>query len=231
MSVSGPIKTQTTSGRADNTRGQILRAAAHQFARRAYHAVGLDDILAEAELTKGAMYFHFRSKHALAVAIIEEEIATSTAAFDDRLARKLSGLETLIDFSFTTAVRDITDDMTRAANSLVEAVGRAEQQHAELLDGWIQAFAGVVGDAIAEGDVAERNEPEDVGRLVVSVYMGLRQTSDLDQPARFLGDLEKSWAILLDAILEPDRVGYFREFLRRRAALALNAASTPATAD
>jgi TetR/AcrR family transcriptional regulator, transcriptional repressor for nem operon len=231
MSVSGPSKTQTTGGRADNTRGQILRAAAHQFARRAYHDVGLDDILAEAELTKGAMYFHFRSKHALAVAIIEEEIATSTAAFDDRLARKLSGLATLIDFSFTTAVRDIGDDMTRAANSLVEAVGRTEQQHGELLGGWIQAFASVVGDAIAEGDVVERCDPEDVGRLVVSVYMGLRQTSDLDQPARFLGDLEKSWAILLSAILEPDRSDYFREFLRRRAALALNAASTPSTSD
>src|SRR5271156_179149 len=105
-----PMTTNSTEGRADTTRGQILRAAAHQFARRAYHDVGLDDILAEAELTKGAMYFHFRSKHALAVAIIEEEIAASTAAFDERLARKLSGLETLIDFSFTTAVRDIGDD-------------------------------------------------------------------------------------------------------------------------
>jgi TetR/AcrR family transcriptional regulator, transcriptional repressor for nem operon len=231
MSVSGPTKSQTTSGRADNTRGQILRAAAHQFARRAYHDVGLDDILAEAELTKGAMYFHFRSKHALAVAIIEEEIAASTVAFDERLARKLSGLETLIDFSFTTAVRDISDDMTRAANSLVEAVGRMEDQHDELLGGWIQSFANVVGDAIAEGDVAEWCDPEDVGRLIVSIYMGLRQTSNLDEPARFLGDLEKSWAILLVAILEADRVDYFREFVRRRAGLALSAVSTPASAD
>src|ERR1700744_625117 len=109
---SDPMTSHPQDGRADVTRRQILRAASHQFARRAYHDVGLDDILAEAELTKGAMYFHFRSKHALAVAIIEEEIATSTAAFDERLARKLSGLETLIDFSFTTAVRDISDDMT-----------------------------------------------------------------------------------------------------------------------
>ena len=66
------MSTEPADGRADTTRQQILRAAAHQFARRAYHDVGLDDILAEAELTKGAMYFHFRSKHALAVAIIEQ---------------------------------------------------------------------------------------------------------------------------------------------------------------
>jgi AcrR family transcriptional regulator len=52
--------------RPDSTREQILRAAARQFAQRPYYAVGLDDILAEAQLTKGAMYFRFRSKHALA---------------------------------------------------------------------------------------------------------------------------------------------------------------------
>ena len=89
------MTTSSSDGRADTTRRQILRAASHQFARRAYHDVGLDDILAEAELTKGAMYFHFRSKHALAVAIIERQITAGTAALDDLLARKLSGLETL----------------------------------------------------------------------------------------------------------------------------------------
>ena len=61
---------------------------------------------------------------------------------------------------------------------------------------------------------------EDVGRLIVSMHMGLRQTSNLDEPARFLRDLEKSWAILLGAILQPDRLDYFRQFVRRRAALA-----------
>jgi hypothetical protein len=48
---------ELTDKRPDSTREQILRAAAHQFAQRPYYAVGLDDILAEAQLTKGAMYF------------------------------------------------------------------------------------------------------------------------------------------------------------------------------
>src|ERR1700757_5503977 len=100
--------------RSDTTRDQILRAAAHQFAQRPYYAVGLDDVLAEAELTKGAMYFHFRSKHALALAIIEDQTTQSSDAVADLLTRKLSGLETLIDFSYQLAVRDISDDLARA---------------------------------------------------------------------------------------------------------------------
>ena len=72
--------TEQIDRRADTTRRQILRAASHQFAHKAYGLVSLDDILAEAEVTKGAMYFHFRSKHALAVAIVEQRAAIARHA-------------------------------------------------------------------------------------------------------------------------------------------------------
>lgn len=220
----GQMSGDSADGRADSTRQQILRAAAHQFARRAYHDVGLDDILAEAELTKGAMYFHFRSKHALAVAIIDQDTAEGRAAVLDLLARQLSGLETLIDFCYLIAAKDIGKDVARASLHLIESVGRTEGLQAQLLGSWIDALAGVVERAIAEGDVGDRWEPRDVGRLIVSMYMGLRQTSDLDDAKRFLLDLEKNWGLLLAAILQPDRADYFAQFLRRRTALAIKAA-------
>jgi TetR/AcrR family transcriptional regulator, transcriptional repressor for nem operon len=223
--------TDSTERRADTTRQQILRAASHQFARRPYHEVGLDDILAEAELTKGAMYFHFRSKHALAVAIVEERTAAGTAAVQDLLARKLSGLETLVDFSFLIAVEDISQDLARAALHLLEVVGRPEGLRASVLGGWIRALAAVVRRAIAEGDICEACDPEDVGRLIVSLHIGLRQTSNLDEPERFLLDLEKAWAQVLTGILQPDRSDYFSQFIRRRAALAISAVSTSLDSD
>lgn len=225
------MKNPPTGGRADTTRRQILLAAAQQFAGRAYHDVGLDDILAQAELTKGAMYFHFRSKHALAMAIIDEHIVMSNAAFDDLKARQLSGLETLIDSAFVVAVMDLEQDLTRAGMHLVEAVGRVEALHEKLLGGWIDVLAAAVEDAIAEGDLAEDCSPQDVGRLVVSVYMGLRQTSDLNDPERFLRDLEKSWVLLLTGILQPDRADYFRQFISRRTARAISSVAPPAASD
>jgi TetR/AcrR family transcriptional regulator, transcriptional repressor for nem operon len=225
------MTTHSTDGRADVTRRHILRAAAHQFARRAYHDVGLDDILVQAELTKGAMYFHFRSKHALAVAIIERQTAAGSTAVEDLLARGLSGLETLIDFSYLIAVQDIKTDGVRAGLNLLGSVGRSEGLQERLLDEWAKALAGVVEQAIAEGDIDQQSDPQDVGRMMVSLHMGLRQTSNLDEPQRFLLDLEKCWAILLKGILEPDRFEYFRQFLRRRAALAINASSAGADSD
>lgn len=219
------MTTHSGDGRADATRRQILRAASHQFARRPYHEVGLDDILAEAQLTKGAMYFHFKSKHALAAEVIDKQIAAATVAVEDLMTRGLSGLETLIDFSYLIAVQDIKTDLVRAGLNLIESVGSAEGLRDTMMDGWVNALSGVVQQAIEEGDIDGQCEPDDVGRLMVSLHMGLRKTSNLDEPERFLLDLERCWMLILGGILRPDRADYFRQFLRRRAALAVNAGS------
>lgn len=213
--------------RSETTREQILRAASNQFAQRPYYAVGLDDILAEAQLTKGAMYFHFRSKHALALAIVDEQILRSANAVQDLLARKLSGLETLIDVSYLVAIDDITQDVTRAAFNLLESVGRTEKLQARLLHGWIELIGEIAERGIREGDIVQQGDPEDIGRLLVSIYMGLRQASNLDEPVVLLGDFEKALSTVLRGIVQPDRIGYFTQFVKRRTALAIKAVSPP----
>lgn len=215
----------STDGRADATRGQILRAASHQFARRPYHDVGLDDILADAALTKGAMYFHFKSKYALAVAIIDKQSVGATAAVRDLSTRGMSGLETLIDFSYLIGVQDIQSDLVRAALNLIESVGQSDGLQDRLFNEWIEALGVIVAQGIAEGDIAESCGPQDLGRMLLSLHMGLRKTSDLDDPARFLGDIERCWHLLLSGILAPDRMDYFRQFVRRRTGMAVNACS------
>jgi TetR/AcrR family transcriptional regulator, transcriptional repressor for nem operon len=217
--------TETTDTRADTTRQQILRAAARRFARQPYHQVGLDDVLAEAELTKGAMYFHFRSKHALALAVIDDQATRSSAAVADLLARKFSGLETLIDFCYQLAVRDISEDISRAALHLLESIGRIEGLQATLLESWIDTIALTVRQAIGEGDVFEECDPHDVGRLLISIYMGLRQTSNLDEPERFLRDLENAWALALPGFVRPERIDYLQQFIKRRTRIAIGSTS------
>jgi TetR/AcrR family transcriptional regulator, transcriptional repressor for nem operon len=213
--------------RSDTTRDQILRAAAHQFAHRPYYAVGLDDILAEAQLTKGAMYFHFRSKHALALAIVDEQTETYSEAVQNLLARKLSGLETLIDFAYLIAVGDITQDVTRASFNLLESVGRPEKLQTRLLGGWIQLLGEIAERGIVEGDIVEQGDPEDIGRLLVSIYVGMRQASNLDEPVELLGDFGRALSTVLRGIVQPDRIDYFTQFVKRRTALAIKAVRPP----
>jgi AcrR family transcriptional regulator len=211
--------------RSDTTRDQILRAAAHQFAQRPYYAVGLDDILAEAQLTKGAMYFHFRSKHALALEIVDEQTGNAAESVKNLLARRLSGLESLIDVSYLVAVGDMTQDVTRASFNLLESVGRTEKLQTRLLGGWIQLMGEIAQRGITEGDIVEQADPEDIGRLLVSIYVGMRQASNLDEPVQLLNDFGKALSTVLRGIVQPDKIDYFAQFVKRRTALAIKAVS------
>jgi AcrR family transcriptional regulator len=215
------VVTEQLDRRAELTRLQILQAAARQFAHTPYSLASLDDILADANVTKGALYFHFRSKHALAVSIVEHRTTRANKAVEDVLARNLSGAETLIDLSCLVAAEDIGDPMARAALNLVESIGRTDGLGPRVLEEWVQGFAGIAKRAIGEGDFTADSDPEAIARLLVSIYLGVRQTSDLDDPPRFLTELEHSWRLALPGFVEPERLAYLKQFIRRRTAVGV----------
>ena len=217
--------TEQLDRRADTTRLQILRAASRQFARKSYSSVSLDDILADAEVTKGAMYFHFRSKYALASAIIEYRAAAARAWVDQLLARKLSGLESLIDICYLVAIEDIGDETARAGLNLLESIGRTDGLQGDVLGQWVTAFSAIAGKAVKDGDLIEDRDSEPIARLLVSMYLGLRQTSNLADPERFLHDLENMWVLVLPGFVKPDRIDYLNQFIKRRTAVAIKKAT------
>ncbi len=53
------------------TREQILQAALTRFANKGYHQTTMDDIVTESGLSKGALYWHFKSKRELFIALVE----------------------------------------------------------------------------------------------------------------------------------------------------------------
>lgn len=59
--------------RAIRTRQQILLAAAQLFADNGIHGTALAEAAASAEVTKGALTFHFPTKDALVQALITEQ--------------------------------------------------------------------------------------------------------------------------------------------------------------
>jgi AcrR family transcriptional regulator len=217
--------TEQLDRRADTTRLQILRAASHQFSRKSYSLVSLDDILADAEVTKGAMYFHFRSKYALASAIIEYRGMVARAAVDQLLAQKLSGLESLIDICYLVAIDDIGDETARAGLNLLESIGRTDGLQGDVHGQWVTAFAAIARKAIRDGDVIRDRDPEAIARLLVSMYLGLRQASNLAEPERFLRDLESMLVLVLPGFVKPDRIEYLNQFIKRRTAVALKKAT------
>jgi AcrR family transcriptional regulator len=88
------------SARRAQTRARLLHAAAEVYASQGFGGATLDEVAAQAGLTKGAVYDHFGSKENLLLALMEEYLAGQVAAqlmlFDRERAsaeRPLAGSE------------------------------------------------------------------------------------------------------------------------------------------
>ena len=217
--------TEASERRADTTRQRLVAAASRQFAHRPYSMVSLDDILVEAGLTKGAMYFHFPSKQALALAIVDDLAETSRAAVTELLARKMSGLETLIDLVYFRAVQDTQQRGGPSRRPTARYLGQHPDNTtllpSALWQSWIEFVATLIQKAVTEGDVVDHHDPEDIAKMLVALWVGIRRISDLDQPELYLDNLQKVWILALPSFANPDRIDYFTQFIKRRHAFAV----------
>lgn len=65
-----------TKEEAEKTRARILASALALFAKKGYDRTTFNDIAARLKLTKGAVYWHFESKEALLMALVDEMFET-----------------------------------------------------------------------------------------------------------------------------------------------------------
>jgi len=59
---------------SEERKAQIFQAALACFNRKGYHRTTMDDIVAESGLSKGALYWYFKSKKELFISLFEEVI-------------------------------------------------------------------------------------------------------------------------------------------------------------
>lgn len=77
---------RTRAAMVEETRAKLVRAARTAFAEKGYAAASMDELTAEAGLTRGALYHNFGDKKGLLRAVIEEMDAEMLARM--RVARE-----------------------------------------------------------------------------------------------------------------------------------------------
>jgi TetR/AcrR family transcriptional repressor of nem operon len=90
------------------TRRRIIGAAGRRFKRDGIDGSGIATLMADAGLTNGAFYAHFRSKDDLIASVIEEELHLQ-AAWVDALAPGRAGVEQLVRAYLSPEHRDHPD--------------------------------------------------------------------------------------------------------------------------
>jgi AcrR family transcriptional regulator len=163
--------------RAHATREAILRAAAQEFDRLGYDRTSLTAVLARAGLTKGAFYFHFASKDAVAGALIEYQHDLWVEMRQRWHERGLDPLHTLVGMIVESADRMAVDVVLRAGVRLTadREVGYPGVPNAHLM--WEKMIAAYVAEAGECGHLREGVDPEAVARAISGATLGARLIS------------------------------------------------------
>ena len=200
--------------RSEATRRKIITSAVELFNEIGYPATGLGDIIERAEMTKGALYYHFDSKESLATAIIEEGGAHLVETFRSITSSSAPALECIIHGVLVVADLMSTDQIARSGTQLLRAFGEFNEAAARTYGGWTAEMTERVRQAIDEGDLRGDLDPQAVGETIVGSMLGAELLANATG-ADVLQHVARTWKVLLPAIVSQESLSYFDEFLAR----------------
>ncbi|MHC9293119.1 TetR family transcriptional regulator [Mycobacterium sp. LTG2003] len=202
--------------RSGITRRKIIAAAVDVFSEMGYPATGLGEIIERAEMTKGALYYHFDSKESLAEAIIDECGASMLAALrsitesaSPALENVIHGMFVVCDFSRTDKVAEIGMQLLRTFTGINEVAGR-------VYTSWLDELTEQMGKAAAEGDLRAELDVQGASEVILGSILGAEALSQAGVTGVALRQrVAHTWELLLPAIVSEESLDYFREFLAR----------------
>jgi AcrR family transcriptional regulator len=172
----------------DARRRHILDAARRCFIRNGFHATSVQDILAEAELSVGAMYRYFKGKDDIIAAIVAEALSEVARTFAGADIENPPPLDDIVDLVLNVEKPPLADT-PESAQLLVqiwsEAV-RSPALAAQLADVMAESRA-VIGGLVAHhqrrGLIPDDVPPEDIARVLIALIDGFMVQSAMQGAA------------------------------------------------
>lgn len=180
--------------RSEETRAHLLQAALESFAQSGYDATGVNQICQAAGVSKGAFYYHFPSKQAIFMQLLEDWLSS--------LDRQLA--------DFRVGIDNIPDTLMGMASLAENIFQVASGTLPMFLEFWNQAsrdptiwqtsiapyrryqnyFTGLLQEGIKQGSLAGI-DAESASRAIVALAVGLLLQGLLDPEGADWGQVAK----------------------------------------
>lgn len=173
--------------KAETTRLTILQKAFEIIYANGYQATSIDDIIATTQLTKGAFYYHFKTKDEMGLAIINEILKpTLTRSFIEPLQNEQNPLDGLYNLmhnllmkneflkvEFGCPAANFTQEMTPWNIDYSKALGELTKQ-------WTKVMTVTIEKGKKNGFIRKDVNAKQVTLLVMSGYWGIRNFGKLE---------------------------------------------------
>jgi TetR/AcrR family transcriptional regulator, transcriptional repressor for nem operon len=161
----------------DATRRKLVEAATNLMLKQGFNATTVDDICAEAGLTKGAFFHHFKDKDALALAAVNAWAEMGLSMYAQALQKPDRPLEEI------HRIIEIMEEVTRKFDPCVCLVGMMTQEMsgeskafraacARALDRWTDMFRSRLQAAQEQLKPAVKFDPDQAAWFLNSIWQG-----------------------------------------------------------
>jgi len=185
--------------RSKSRRQRLLDAALTVFTEQGYAATPIDDIARASDTSKGGVYFHFPSKQALFLALLDESSAALREKVEAAMAREPDPL-VRGEAALRAVITSFAEHRLLARLLLVEAAGAGRDFNRALMDmheQFAMLIAACLDEAVACGQIA----PLDTRFTARAWYGAVNHTVlhwlQTGEPA----DLEGAFPLLRDLLL------------------------------
>lgn len=170
--------------RADETRQRLLEVAASAFAEQGYAATSMSDLVHLSGLTRGAFYFHFDSKEALALAAFRRK---QQALIDRLVARQAESREAERAIDRLVALIRARANLLRDDPALgcmvrlcveLRSEPRLAPQLSVFHEDSVALLAALITRAQGEGDVRTDLSAERMARVLFAALVGIEELGE-----------------------------------------------------
>src|SRR5258708_36731811 len=158
----------------ERTRERLLQAGSREIYRSGFQSAGLDAILASAGVTKGALYYHFKSKEALGYAVVEEVIAPNVHG---KWVRPLQSVKDPIDVligpvqCISVRPEDVGGgcQLTNLAQEMSPLDAGFRKRLSIIFDAWREAVASTLREGQIHGSVRREVNPPAAAHFLIPI--------------------------------------------------------------
>ena len=195
-----PAPSDKRAERGEATRAKLIAAARELFADRGYAAVGTNEVVQRAGVTRGAMYHHFRDKKDLFRAVhdqAEQDLVTATASHlqgaDNPWDGLVAGLRAFFDACNDPSLRQI---------ALVDAPAVLGWQEWRAMgrDYGFALLSAALRHAMDEG-VLRRTDVTNLAHLLIAALSeAALMLANADDPEAARPEVEAALLVLLEGL-------------------------------
>lgn len=164
----------------DERKNQILSTAALVFARRGFSQARMDDIVQESGLSKGAIYWYFKSKDDIILALMQRFFDTEMEKIQTLLTRSDEPSGTRLEYYnklMIASVRQIEEEGLMPLFYEFYALATRQESVRQFIRAYFERFremaAHLIRQGIAQGELDPSVDPDLTAITLSALYEGI----------------------------------------------------------